>query len=431
MADALTRAGRPTPIVSIIIPVYNDEKHVADAIESALNQTMKEVEVIVVDDGSTDGTPGVLKRYEGRIKIIRQENKGPGAARNAGIKASRGRYICFLDADDTFMPEKVEAQATFLESRKEVGLCFSRFVRILERAGDRKVRRISVPEDNDWAQAIVENMLLHLDAMLFRKEWLEKVGMFDERLLTNQDRDLLCRLALAGCKFGGTDHIVAVRVERENSWSMDPERQLRGRLLLLDKYYSDPRRSEEDPVRRAKVYCDVWLQAAMGRLRLGNTEGASRAWAKALMIDPLAFRKASTWSRPIRNVAPFCANPGHQRFSSLRSIHDQLFQAFEEACRLHSRLRETGSHRQELCALRAGLAKYAFREGNAWGARLWLFRSLATSPTTFFGDSHVRAVAKVILGPRLTRWLSWLKRRLRPAREDHCWGDTEYIRRKR
>ena len=112
------------PLVSIVIPTYNREDLVAAAIDSALAQTHPRCEVVVVDDGSTDATPAVLRRYAGRIVAIRQENKGLAGARNAGIRASSGELVGFLDSDDLWEPRLVEEAVKLFEAHREVGAVF-------------------------------------------------------------------------------------------------------------------------------------------------------------------------------------------------------------------------------------------------------------------------------------------------------------------
>src|SRR5689334_21141299 len=101
------------PLVTVVVPVYNTLPYVADALESALAQTHRELDVVVVDDGSTDGSSGVvveLAAREPRIRVVRQPNAGLAAARNAGLAAAAGEYVAFLDSDDLWLPEKLERQ---------------------------------------------------------------------------------------------------------------------------------------------------------------------------------------------------------------------------------------------------------------------------------------------------------------------------------
>lgn len=110
-------------LISVIIPVYNGECYVAEAIDSVLNQTYKNIELIVIDDGSTDGTAAIVKNYENIIYFY-QENRGLGAARNQGVDLAKGEYLAFLDADDYWLPEKLEQQLAQLSKATTLSLAF-------------------------------------------------------------------------------------------------------------------------------------------------------------------------------------------------------------------------------------------------------------------------------------------------------------------
>ena len=113
------------PEISVIIPAYNGEKYLAETIESVLSQTFKDFEVIVVDDGSTDRTREIAQSYGNELFYVFKENGGPGSARNAGIKVSKGRFIALLDHDDLWLPEKLEKQISLIKKRLNVGMVFS------------------------------------------------------------------------------------------------------------------------------------------------------------------------------------------------------------------------------------------------------------------------------------------------------------------
>jgi len=106
---------------SVAIVTFNHARYLPDALESALAQTLPGVEVVVVDDGSTDDTPAVLAKYAGRVRVVRQPNRGPSAARNAGVAASRGEYVAFLDADDVLAPTKLAEQTAVLAREPRAG----------------------------------------------------------------------------------------------------------------------------------------------------------------------------------------------------------------------------------------------------------------------------------------------------------------------
>lgn len=135
-------------LVSVIIPVFNCEPYIAAAIDSVFAQDFSDLEIIVSDDGSTDGTPMVLERYSGRIRLVRQKKAGVSSARNAGLDIAKGEYIAFLDADDVWYKEKLGIQVKTLEAFPEIAGVFSNFQTIdknggiLERNGIQKLYSI-------------------------------------------------------------------------------------------------------------------------------------------------------------------------------------------------------------------------------------------------------------------------------------------------
>jgi glycosyltransferase involved in cell wall biosynthesis len=111
------------PLISCLVPVYNGELYLREAIDSILAQTYRPLEIIVVDDGSTDATPDVVAGYGDQLRYVRQANAGPGAARNHGLSLARGEYVAFLDADDLWHPEKLARQMTRFRARPQLDLC--------------------------------------------------------------------------------------------------------------------------------------------------------------------------------------------------------------------------------------------------------------------------------------------------------------------
>jgi glycosyltransferase involved in cell wall biosynthesis len=113
------------PLISCIVPVYNGEKYLAEAIESILTQSYQPLEVIIVDDGSTDETPQVVAGFKDRVVYLEQSNRGPSATPNLGVSASQGDFVAFLDPDDLWHPEKLARQMACFEARPELDLCVS------------------------------------------------------------------------------------------------------------------------------------------------------------------------------------------------------------------------------------------------------------------------------------------------------------------
>lgn len=186
------------PEVSVIIPTYNCEKYIVEAVGSVLKQTYQDFEVIVVDDGSTDNTKNVLTPYSDRITYIYQANAGPAAARNVGIINSKGKYIAFLDADDVWNEKKLQIQVDCFKKDPRIDLVCSDSERFSDGGvlSGTKLGKIRVPKELTFEKLLYQNYIQTLTVMV-RRECLEKVGCFDESkdLSYVEDYDLWLRVA--------------------------------------------------------------------------------------------------------------------------------------------------------------------------------------------------------------------------------------------
>ena len=184
--------------VSIIIPAYNQAHYLGAAIASALGQSYGDVEVIVVDDGSTDKTREVVEQIgDPRLRYVYQENQGLSAARNTGIRHACGTYLSYLDSDDLFLPEKVALLLAVMEERPEVGLVAGQAMPVDE-AGSPAGALFDRPLPDDARELLLHNPL-HVGSVLVRRSWQEKAGFFDESLRSYEDWDMWLRLARLGC----------------------------------------------------------------------------------------------------------------------------------------------------------------------------------------------------------------------------------------
>lgn len=186
-------------LVSVIIPVYNGEKFVAASIESVLKQTYCPIEIIVINDGSTDGTKEVLNQFNGKIVVIQQKNAGQADARNKGLTIAKGKYIALLDSDDLFVSEKIEKQISILKNENLDMVC-TNFETI--DASNNKLKNISAPyfhASNALTTFITGNFIC-TSTLLFKKEWIQKVGNFDTKMKGTEDGDLWFRMLLDGAQ---------------------------------------------------------------------------------------------------------------------------------------------------------------------------------------------------------------------------------------
>ncbi|MDQ3704900.1 MAG: glycosyltransferase [Chloroflexota bacterium] len=198
--------------VSAIITTYNYGRFIAGAIDSVLNQTRRPDEVVVVDDGSTDDTASIVAGYESHgVRYIYQPNAGAGAARNMGIQATSGKLIAFLDADDRWLPNKLELQLAHLRRHPTAGLITGSEWQInLERQGELDAeppvlfQRKPLGAANLYRQLLVENTLGNPSIVLVKRACFERAGLFDEGLRLGQDWDMWIRIARV-CRVGVVD----------------------------------------------------------------------------------------------------------------------------------------------------------------------------------------------------------------------------------
>ncbi len=184
--------------VSAVIPVYNNEAYIAAAVKSVLAQTRLPTEVIVVDDGSTDGTAAALKSYRDSIKYVYQKNRGEPAARNRGIRESTSEFIAFLDGDDLWCSNKLELQMEYLRQHPNCALVYTDMSTFDENGIiDASVKdrfQMALPSGRIF-HALFMRALFGSGSVIFRKECVDTVGYFDEDLLVGSDYEMWLRMA--------------------------------------------------------------------------------------------------------------------------------------------------------------------------------------------------------------------------------------------
>ena len=261
------------PFFSVVIPAYNRAEPLRRAVESVLAQTFRDFELIVVDDGSGDDTPRLEEEYRGRLRYLRQENRGVSAARNLGIRMSSSPHIAFLDSDDLWLPGKLEAHRAYLEVRPDIRLHQSdeRWVR---RGRDvNPMKKHAKPEGDIFLPSLrlclVSPSCACLDRTLF-----DEYGLFDEKLPACEDYDLWLRITWrekAGLipekltvKYGGHDDQLSRRF-----WGMDRFRVYSICGLLAARGNELPALYREEAMRVAREKCSILMEGARRRGRDG------------------------------------------------------------------------------------------------------------------------------------------------------------------
>ena len=193
------------PSISVIIPCYNRAALVGETLQNLLGQSLPPHEIIVVDDGSTDGSAEVVAAFGGKVRLIRQANAGPGAARNAGFEASTGRFIQFFDSDDLASRNKLAIQAAALERNPDADFAYAPWVRA-KIDGQRLTFDGPVMQAGplpDWKPMLEWQMgawCLVFQNCLFRREAIERAGRFRTDLMPTEDSEFLVRILLAGAR---------------------------------------------------------------------------------------------------------------------------------------------------------------------------------------------------------------------------------------
>ena len=204
------------PLVSCIVPVFNGERFLAQTLASIRAQTYESLEIVVVDDGSTDGTPAVVAAQGGPVAYLRQNNRGQAAARNAGVRAARGEFVAFLDADDLWEPAKLARQMARLRQAPPIDLCLTRF------------QNFWMPELADEARRYRDDPVARPSAawcigtLLAPRRVLDRFGPFDERLRLGPNITWFLRAAGRGARIEVVpDVLMRRRLHADNTTRQD------------------------------------------------------------------------------------------------------------------------------------------------------------------------------------------------------------------
>lgn len=274
------------PLVSVVIVTYNKADTIAAAIESVQQQTFRDLEILVVDDGSTDDTAAQVARFGNPVRYLPKPNGGTGSARNLGIAQSKGRFIAFLDGDDLWLPKKLESQMEVFRREPDVGAvqcsayCVDEQLRVFE-------KRICAPQRDSLENFLLfRNLPAFSSAVVIRKETFERVGGFATDLVILSDWDMACRLAQAGTLRSLPEILVLYRHYPKNQ-SRSVDVHIRSGVRALHRFFRNPEKLSPS-IRRMqrRVWARFYTMLGGGCIRNGEwCRGIGWTW-KALRTSP-------------------------------------------------------------------------------------------------------------------------------------------------
>jgi glycosyltransferase involved in cell wall biosynthesis len=274
------------PLVSVVIPVYNAERYLAESVRSALGQSWPEIEVLIVDDGSTDNSLRIARKLavDPRVRLLSGGNGGPARARNLGILEARGEFIAFLDADDLWLPHKLERQIPLFSESPAPGVVYSQRLTIDAAGAALEGYRPPVLDGRILDEMWVDNFICMSSAVV-RRDVFEGVGLLDESLRMSEDFDFWLRAAVH-CEFRGVEEpLVKYRVHGEQASRRTEERvrvawEIRGRF---EAKYGRHLGGEARRRARARHFATRGLREERG----GERWRSLVSYLRALRLEPL------------------------------------------------------------------------------------------------------------------------------------------------
>lgn len=273
-----------SPEVSVIIPVYNQAQFIDKAIKSVLKQSYQDFEIIVINDGSTDNTEAIVKGFiDFRIRYIcHKNNSGVSEARNTGIRLSRGKYIALLDADDEFLPEKLDMQVKLLRNEPfDVGMvCAWSFN--MDKNGDCISKRNLPRKEGYIFEDLLSTNPISVPTVLIRKECFKKIGLFDSSLDGQEDWDMWIRVAKY-YKFSLIKIPLAKRRIHPNRISYNLEKKVITAKRIIKKHINELK------IRR-NIHSKHYFYIGFRFCRMGKTKEGRRYLQKAISLNPFCIR---------------------------------------------------------------------------------------------------------------------------------------------
>ncbi len=373
--------------VTAIIPAYNQAQYLAAAIQSALDQTYTNLEVLVIDDGSTDDTAQVAQQFtDPRVRYVYQENRGLSGARNTGIRHATGEFLTYLDSDDLFLPAKLEILHQALVANPTWGFVAGQAVPI-----DEDGRSIGKTFTKAVPQDLTELLLgnpLHVGSVLLRHTWQKQVGFFDETLRSYEDWDMWLRLAVAGCEMGWVDEPVSLYRFHRAQMTRDGRQMTTASFSVLDKFFAQPDLPAPWAAMRDRAYSRAHLRAAAQAYRVSTaTSEAQRHLVDAVAQDPtLLANQADPLARILSGWTelPKIADP----LGYLEHVYDHLPHELDALAQ---------RRRQDLGNVAMRQAYTAFQNGKMTRAKTAVLKAIRYQPYLLANRGALAILARTLL----------------------------------
>jgi glycosyltransferase involved in cell wall biosynthesis len=372
--------------VSIIVPAYNAELYIKETIDSILAQTYCNYEIIVVDDGSTDNTPVIARQFGDSIRYIRQPNQGLSSARNTAIKNARAETIALIDSDDLWEPQFLERMIPFLNLHPEAAGVYCGFQYINSRSEviGRPSLKI-VPPESFHAAMIIEGNWLAPCAVVFRKQLLEDVGLFDESLHAVEDWDMWIRLSERSPFVGLPEALVKYR-RHDSNMTKDPERMVKAIGQLTEKLHGSP----QDDValwspHKKWAFSSHYRGGATSFFAVGRMDKSVDYLKKLIDVSPEFTCSLMVWRGFARANMPveFQFDPSsHHDWSLIQANLDKLFTELNREKKHSSTLHQVYPRLKGFAFL--AVADEAGRYNEPVQACKWLMMTVRADPRMLF-----------------------------------------------
>ncbi|MEE8074883.1 MAG: glycosyltransferase [Candidatus Binatia bacterium] len=288
-------SGETPPIVSVVMPTYNRRATIRESLDSVLNQSFRDFEVIVVDDGSTDGTEEELRPYRNRILYLYQENRGGAGAHNTGIRHAQGQYVAFMDSDDLATPHHLLHMTDFLERYPQYTMAVGNGAYL---EGEYHNRRTIIPtrkakklERGVGLRDVYDGRLVRMQGTMIRRGPLLELGLLDDWFRISWDLDLALRV-LKNHRIGFVNEVVYLYRKQGSHVGGDDERRSRENLRALQKLFADYPEGVDLIGKRAfsRLCAYRYCRLARALAKKGEMEGARDAMRQAVTLHPFSLK---------------------------------------------------------------------------------------------------------------------------------------------